>query len=152
MCAVLLSNAGVRWHGECQVRAAHLCRVGDAQSNSVVNSTKSSGEASQLTLRSLLSAASGSIFSCAASTVSAELHVELFFSDFIFEPGTSAVHGVFQPSESTWPIEWWQSGKGPYESTGIYGEKLNEDEERFAMVREEEFLRGVDAGWVNIDY
>ncbi|KAF2099374.1 hypothetical protein NA57DRAFT_65480 [Rhizodiscina lignyota] len=145
MCASLFSNPNVHWYGDCQVRAAHLCNL----------PVKYSREASEAGLRSVLSTARGLITSHAKSIRPAELYIELFFADLIFEPGFSSVHGVFNttylPSGGQWPNERAPSRKGPYGSTGLYGKELEEEEEAFEQLNEEEFLRGVGAGWFKLE-
>lgn len=148
MCATLFSNPNVHWNGECQVRAAHLCNHASA-------SDPLSREASQSALRSVLATARRLVTSHAVSVFPTELYIELFFAECIFEPGLSAVHGVFGttylPSGGEWPNERAPSRKGPYGSTGLYGKELEEEEEAFERVGEEEFLRAVGAGWFKLD-
>lgn len=145
MCATLFSNPNVRWNGECQVRAALLCN----------QPAKPSRDTSHASLRSLLSTARDLTTSRAMSRFPVDLYIELFFAECIFEPGFSSVHGVFPahylPSGGEWPNERWPSRKGPYGSTGLYGKELEEEEESFESVPEEEFLRGVGAGWFRVD-
>jgi len=47
------------------------------------------------------------------------------------------------------PRQRGDSRKGPYGSTGLYGKE--EEESVFEQVDEEEFLRGVGAGWVGVE-
>lgn len=145
MCAELFSNSGVRWRGDCQVRALHIC--GHEHSHPV----RQRG-AIATSLRKTLVAARSLSRSQARSILPVELNIELFFADCIFEPHISAVHGDFQIAESVsrgaWPGKKEVSRKGPYGSTGLY--EKNDEETVFEMVDEMEFLRGVEAGWVAV--
>lgn len=148
MCAALFSNPDVKWRGDCQIRAAHLC-----------NTAAKDRMAAQTKLRDLLASGRHLIRTHAASTIPTELYIEIFFADMIFEPGFESVHGVFElasvSSGHRWPLERAPSRKGPYGSTGLYGKNddslLEDEEELFERVREEELLRGVTAGYVLLD-
>jgi hypothetical protein len=137
----------LRWRGNCQVRALHLC--GHEQSNRVRDRAHIAHS-----LRDLLASARNLSRAQASSMFPVELNVELFFADCIFEPHVSAVHGDFQIAEEvshgTWPNSWEKSvsRKGPYGSTGLY--EKNDEETVFVRIGEAEFLRGVEAGWVAV--
>lgn len=145
MCADLFSNTRVKWRGDCQVRALHIC--GHEHSHPV----RDRGAITS-SLRKTLAAARSLSRSQAKSILPVELNIELFFADCIFEPHVSAVHGDFQIAESVsrgaWPGRRGISRKGPYGRTGLY-EKSDEDTV-FEMVDEKEFLRAAEAGWVAV--
>lgn len=145
MCAELFSNSRVRWRGDCQVRALHIC--GHEHSHPVRNRS-----AITASLRKTLAAARNLSRSQARSILPVELNIELFFADCIFEPHASAVHGDFQIANSVsrgaWPGRKHVSRKGPYGSTGLY--EKNHEETVFEMVDEAEYLRGVEAGWLAV--
>jgi hypothetical protein len=134
VCAHLFSNEDVKFSGDLQVRALHLCNHEDGRSTQ---------EAAD-DLGKLLKQARRLIGRRAQSTIPRELYVELFFAECIFEPGFSSVHGDFAlaqiSSDGLWPQNVQISGKGPYGSTGLY-EK--EEEGPFQRVEEGEFLHGV---------
>lgn len=141
MCAALFSNENVRWAGDLQVRALHLCGHEHG---------KSTYEA-QDALQKLLNQARQLIKRRAECHIPRELYIELFFSDFIFEPHASAVHGDFSLAEissgGTWPESRTPSRKGPYGSTGLYGK---DEEEPFERVDEAEFMAGARQNRVSI--
>lgn len=148
MCAALFANPNVRWNGDCQVRAAHLC-----------NTAPRDRFASHAALRDLLVAGRELTRTHAVSVIPTQLYIEIFFADMIFEPALESVHGVFElasiSSGRRWPLERAPSRKGPYGSTGLYGKAdddlLEDEEELFERVREDEFLRGVMAGYVSLE-
>ncbi|KAL5121222.1 hypothetical protein ACEQ8H_000690 [Pleosporales sp. CAS-2024a] len=134
VCARLFSDDNVKFRGDLQVRALHLC--GHEHGRSTQEATDD--------LQQLLQQCRRLIDVCARSTIPRELYVELFFADCIFEPGYQSVHGDFAfaqiSSDGSWPRTVHNSGKGPYGSTGLY----QKDEERpFQRIDEEEFLHGV---------
>lgn len=144
MCASLFENENVHWQGDFQVRALHLC---SEDGKSVVKG------------RSKLRSALQSLLDSARNLASSRdrlhmrpLSIELFFSDFIFEPHLNKVHGDFSiaevSSDGRWPRDKMSSSKGPYGSTGLYGK---DDAESFECVWEDEFLRGVEQGWVALN-
>jgi len=143
MCAALFSNRNVRWRGDCQVRALHVCGHEGAHAERDRSAVAAS-------LRRTLAAARALAQSQAWSILPVDLSIELFFADCIFEPHVSAVHGDFQIAETlsrgAWPAAKEISRKGPYGSTGLY--EKDYEEMVFEMVDEKEFLRGVEAGWV----
>src|SRR5688572_14753323 len=69
MCPALFANTGVRWRGDCQVRALGLCGHGVA--------TRSS--AAIVTLKQTLDQARRLVQARAAGSFSEELRLELFF-------------------------------------------------------------------------
>ncbi|KAF1986143.1 hypothetical protein K402DRAFT_90747 [Aulographum hederae CBS 113979] len=157
MCSELFANKNVRWKGDCQVRALQLCEH-QRQPRSSTTTTSIPGKPNNppMTphdqLRALLHTAR-TLTTARATSISPEtLRLELFHSDFIFEPQLQAVHGVFEyaalASGGAWPPERRDSGKGPYGSTGLYGKE--EEESVFECVGEGEFLRGAGAGWVRV--
>ncbi|KAK3059826.1 hypothetical protein LTS18_009968, partial [Coniosporium uncinatum] len=150
MCAALFANPNVKWRGDCQVRALHLCEN--------THKNKKTGRLAPLSaherLRHLLDTARRLVVTQKTSTIPVDLAIELFFNDFIFEPHVRKVHGVFAyaglASGGAWPPPQREdSRKGPYGSTGLYGKE--EEESVFEQVEEEEFLRGVGAGWVRVE-
>ncbi|KAH9873448.1 hypothetical protein IAQ61_004071 [Plenodomus lingam] len=134
MCADLFSNENVKFAGDLQVRALHLCEHEHGRS------TQEATDA----LQKLLEQARQLIQRRASGTLPRELYIELFFAGCIFEPGFEAVHGDFSlaqiSSDGYWPQNAAFSGKGPYGSTGLY-EK--EQEGPFQRIDEEQFLAGV---------
>jgi hypothetical protein len=134
VCSDLFSDDDVRFRGDLQVRALHLC--GHEHGRSTHEATDA--------LEKLLHQARALIRRRANSIIPRELYVELFFADCIFEPSYSAVHGDFAlaqlASQGAWPRTIEASGKGPYGSTGLY-EK--EEEGPFQRIDEQEFLAGV---------
>lgn len=141
VCAKLFSNEDVRWSGDLQVRALHLCGYEDGRSTFDA----------QDALQKLLHQSRRLIKRRAESTFPKELYVELFFADFIFEPHAKAVHGDFGLAElasgGSWPETRAPSRKGPYGSTGLYGK---DEEEPFERVDEDEFLAGARRNAVSI--
>lgn len=134
VCADLFSNEDVKFSGDLQVRALHLCEHEHGRS------TQEATDA----LQKLLQQARRLITRRAESVIPCELYVELFFADCIFEPSTASVHGDFSlaqiSSDGYWPQNATFSGKGPYGSTGLY-EK--EEEGPFQRIEEDDFLMGV---------
>jgi hypothetical protein len=134
VCAHLFSNEDVKFSGDLQVRALHLCGHEHGRS------TQEAADA----LEKLLQQARGLIRRHAQSTIPRDLYVELFFADCIFSPGCQSVHGDFAlaqiSSDGLWPQNIKASGKGPYGSTGLYEKEL---EGPFQQIEETEFLHGV---------
>jgi hypothetical protein len=134
MCSHLFSNENVKFAGDLQVRALHLCEHEDG---------RSTHEATDA-LQKLLEQARRLIELRAKGAIPRELYIELFFADCIFEPGFESVHGDFSlaqiSSDGAWPQNVEFSGKGPYGSTGLYGK---EEEAQFQRIEEAEFLAGV---------
>ncbi|KAF1812387.1 hypothetical protein P152DRAFT_488002 [Eremomyces bilateralis CBS 781.70] len=158
MCADLFSNENVRWKGECQVRAAHLCPEAlshakrQLQQKPTKPRGKSSRDPSQLALASLLVQSRNLINACNRLRDHDPLSIEIFFSDYIFEPHARSVHGYFEPAETVshglWPQLKAPSGKGPYGSTGLYGKG---EEGVYDRIDEEEFLKGLEGDWIRIN-
>ncbi|ORY08839.1 hypothetical protein BCR34DRAFT_488206 [Clohesyomyces aquaticus] len=141
LCADLFSNEDVKWAGDLQVRALHLC--GHEHGRSTLEA--------QEALQKVLRQARGLVQRRASCIIPRELYVELFFADCIFEPSLNAVHGDFSlaqlASGGDWPETLTPSGKGPYGSTGLY-EK--EEEGPFQCIEEKEFLDGVRRNLLSI--
>lgn len=135
MCSSLFANGRVLWKGDCQVRALHLCghEEGTTSSSSIED------------MRDLLEQARYLIACRRAARYPANLTIELFFADLIFDPHIKSVHGDFsiaeQITESTWPAEKALSRKGPYGRSGLY---KSEEEHPFARITEDEFFHGVE--------
>jgi hypothetical protein len=134
VCADLFSDQNMKFAGDLQVRALHLC--GHEHGRSTQEATDA--------LQKLLRQARALVRRRATSVIPRELYIELFFAGCIFEPSYSAVHGDFSwaqlQSGGSWPETAQPSGKGPYGSTGLY-EK--EEEGPFQRIDEDEFLAGV---------
>ncbi|KAF2118379.1 hypothetical protein BDV96DRAFT_569793 [Lophiotrema nucula] len=135
MCSALFANEDVKWAGDLQVRALHLCGHEDGRSTQ---------EAADH-LQKLLEQSRRLIRRRVESVIPKDLYVELFFADCIFEPSFSAVHGDFSLAQLTSSNTLisdalGSSGKGPYGSTGLY-EK--EEEGPFQRLEEDVFLAGV---------
>ncbi len=146
VCSELFTtNTRLRWRGDCQVRALHLC--GHEHSNPIRDRARIAHS-----LRDLLTAARNLSQAQASSMFPVELNVELFFADCIFEPHISAVHGDFQFAEEVsngaWPWGKTVSRKGPYGSTGVY--EKNDKDTAFVRISEAEFFRGVESGWAGV--
>jgi hypothetical protein len=141
VCSDLFLDEDVKFQGDLQVRALHLC--GHEHGRSTDEATDA--------LEKVLRQARALIRRRANSIIPRELYVELFFADRIFEPSFAAVHGDFGPAQITslgaWPESIEPSGKGPYGSTGLY-EK--EEEGPFQRIDEDEFLAGVRRKWLSI--
>lgn len=141
VCAQLFANENVKWRGEFQVRAAHLCGHDANCSDMKMHDGLSRllGQARRLAQHKAL------------SRLPTTLAVELFFADFIFEPHAGFVHGDFQLPEQAsgdeWPTSRSPSGKGPYGSTGLYGK---DEECTFERVSEYEFLDGLRRRWISL--
>lgn len=142
MCTELFSNTSVRWHGDCQVRALALC------------GHEHSGRSNQAfqELKKLLDQARNLILTRGSGSMPAELTLELFFAEMIFDPHLRSVHGDFQEAEEVssglWPGVKSLSGKGPYGSTGLYGKK--EEEGLFSCIDEEELFVGLARKFVSL--
>lgn len=140
MCADLFGNHEVQWEGECQVRATDLCGC-DSNTSPSVRAAK---------LRKVFAAARELI--AARQRVHHKLSIELFFAGCIFEPEKNLVHGDFVLAEvrsnGQWPQGRQTSTKGPYGTTGVYGKE--DDHNNWDAVWEEEYLRAVEAGWVQL--
>ncbi|KAF2270717.1 hypothetical protein CC78DRAFT_139601 [Lojkania enalia] len=134
MCSALFANEDVKWAGDLQVRALHLCRHEDGRSTMEATDN----------LQKLLDQARRLIRRRAESVIPRELYIELFFADCIFEPSFKSVHGDFAlaqaVSEGALSEALSSSGKGPYGSSGLY-EK--EEEGPFQRMDENVFLAGV---------
>jgi hypothetical protein len=135
MCADLFSNENVRWKGDCQVRALRLCGHDEGTTSN----------ASVEDMKKLLQQARRLITKRGSCRFPAQLTIELFFADVIFDPHIQSVHGDFSMAElisgGTWPSSKSLSRKGPYGSTGLYGKK--DEEHPFDRVHEDEFFAGV---------
>jgi len=142
VCADLFSNNDVRFAGDLQVRALHLCGHEHG---------RSTHEASDA-LAKLLQQARTLATRKASSIIPRELYIELFFADCIFEPNVNLVHGDFSPlaevsDDDAWPGSLGPSGKGPFGSTGLY-EK--EEEGPFQSMDEDDFLTGLRRKFLSI--
>lgn len=141
MCADLFSNEDVKFVGDLQVRALHLCGHEDGRST----------QAATDALQKLLQQARTLMDRKANSIIPHELYIELFFADCIFEPNLKLVHGDFSlaelSSDGIWPGALGPSGKGPYGSTGLY-EK--EEEGPFQSMAENDFLTGLRRRYLSI--
>ncbi|TKA61571.1 hypothetical protein B0A49_09483 [Cryomyces minteri] len=133
MCPDLFSNDSVRWEGECQVRAARLCDKATTSSHATKKNGHEKGDL--LVLQETLARARTLIRN--RRLMRAELDIELFFLDCIFEPRLQAVHGDVSLAEissnAQWPAFKASSSKGPYGATGLYGK----DEGPWDVVSEE---------------
>ena len=144
MCSALFSNRDVKWRGDCQVRALHICGH-----EHITHKTRHKATSQ---LKQLLAQARALSNLRTRSVVPTNLTLELFFADCIFDPHVETVHGDFALAEissnGTWPIQRAPSRKGPYGSTGLYGK---DEETAFEKVHEQEYLRGLDAGYISIE-
>ena len=131
VCVDLFSYEDAKFRGNLQVRTLHMCGYETS------HSTQERAEA----LGKLLRGARGLIRRRAKGLCAQDLHVEFFFADCIFEPGSSSVHGDFAMAQAIthgcWPANVSFSGKGPYGSTGLYGKQ---EHGPFQRISEDEFL------------
>ena len=141
MCQELFSNTSVRWKGDFQVRALSLCGHDDTRRSNSAHDD----------LRKLLQQARRLTAARARSCIPAELNIEIFFADMIFDPHIRAVHGDFAEaafvSAGTWPSKKNVSRKGPYGSTGLYGK---DEEYLFECIDENELFSGLARNFVRI--
>ena len=165
MCPQLFSNPDVRWSGECQVRATHLCPHFATSDSSVLSmptgmeildgtvAPRPSSHASNHELAHTLSTVLSTARSLCEAVRPRNLSVELFFAGCVFDPVPGRVHGAFGwPSLIThgaWPAVWEPSCKGPYGSTGLYGK--DDVEKIWQCVTEAEYLHGVRSGLVSLE-
>ena len=165
MCPQLFSNPDIRWSGECQVRATHLCpHYASSVSNvpfvsmeakypGVTNISRSTSLVSNYELALTLSTVLSAARSLCETVRPRHLSVELFFAGCVFDPIPGRVHGAFGwPSlitHGTWPAVWEPSCKGPYGSTGLYGK--DDEEKIWQCVTEAEYLHGVRSGLVSLE-
>ncbi|KAI9796870.1 MAG: hypothetical protein M1833_005919 [Piccolia ochrophora] len=122
----------VRWSGDLQIRAATLCGEPRQHSHEKVNSQN---------LRRILDSARAAIE--AREHEGSSLDIEIFISNWIFDPRSRLVHGDFDlvevASDFTWPPSKMPSGKGPYGQTGLY----EKEEGQYSSVSEETFFQGL---------
>lgn len=139
MCASLFREENVQWEGEFQVRAIDICGC----------NTSTSGPDRASELKKVLTAAKGLMAS--RGRMRKNLSIELFFAGCIFDVGKGLVHGDFVLAEvrshGSWPRDRRISMKGPYGTTGVYGK---EEGAVWDAVPEEEFLEGVEKGWIQL--
>ncbi|KAF2723238.1 hypothetical protein K431DRAFT_220427 [Polychaeton citri CBS 116435] len=137
MCADLFANQEVRWEGECQVRAADICGC----------DSKSTNYQRGVELRKIFAKARELM--AVRRRYHHELSIEIFFAGCIFEPEKQLVHGDFAFAEITsnglWPMNKQTSTKGPYGTSGVYG---NKEEGNWDAVSEEEFLHAAERRWL----
>jgi hypothetical protein len=137
VCADLFARENVRFRGDLQVHAQHVCGYeGSPTTPSAINA-----------LRALLQAARGPVRWSAGSCALRDVWVEIFLGEYIFEPVLSFVHGEFAraraSSNGVWPTTATSSGKGPNASIGTD----DKDEPRpFHRIDEDDFLTGVQQG------
>jgi hypothetical protein len=145
MCRKLFSNRNVQWTGECQVRAVGLC--GNDSAPVHLRSTHAHEE-----LRRILAQSRSLMAARANSYIPAELRVEIFFADMIFDPYLQLVHGDFRDAHDMtggdWPAYKEASPKGPYGSSGLY-EKMG-DESVFEQTAEDELFSGLGRGFMTL--
>jgi hypothetical protein len=148
MCRKLFENRNVQWTGECQVRALGLCGMHEDKNMPLALRTTHAHEE----LRRILLESRKLMNTRASSYVPAELVIELFFADMIFDPHVSIVHGDFQEAcEMTggdYPRMKEPSPKGPYGSSGLY-EKMG-DETVWEQIGEEELFSGLGRGLIQL--
>jgi hypothetical protein len=141
MCASLFANERVRWRGDCQVRALGLCGVDDRRSNEAHS-----------TLKGVLKQARRLITARARGHLPAELTLELFYANMIFDPHAHVVHGDFDEgevfSQGGWPARKEISRKGPYGSTGLYGKM--EEEVPYSIIKEDDLFAGLARNLVRL--
>lgn len=133
LCATLFSSHSVRWSGEFQLRAATMCNQ---------NENRMGSEFDQSSLYGVLDKSRALM--TARNVQGANLDIEIFIAQWIFEPLNHRVHGNFDVAEAlsdfTWPVSKLPSGKGPYGQTGLYGK----EERPYSSVSEEDFADGLE--------
>jgi len=141
MCSALFANERVRWRGDCQMRALGLCGVDDRRSNEAHS-----------TLKGVLKQARRLITARARGHLPAELTLELFYANMIFDPHAHVVHGDFDEgevfSQGGWPARKEISRKGPYGSTGLYGKM--EEEVLYSIIEEDDLFAGLARNLVRL--
>ncbi|KAJ4330465.1 hypothetical protein N0V95_010052 [Ascochyta clinopodiicola] len=136
-CADLFTREDLRFSGDLQVRARHIC----GYEGSLPPSTMTNA------LHALLKAARGLVRRSAEGCAPRDINVEVSFAKCIFEPGFGLVHGDFALAQASvnglWPANMRPSGKAPYGVVGLD----DEDEARpFQCIDEDEYLLGVHQG------
>ncbi|KAL8883626.1 MAG: hypothetical protein Q9215_008122 [Flavoplaca cf. flavocitrina] len=138
ICVDLFSDPSAKWAGDVQIRAAGVC-----------------GQLSNLGKSRDAQQGFFNILSQARSLIQAQqkreidLNIELYIDHFIFEPSKQLVHADLSLgeilSDGSWPVMAAPSSKGPYGQTGQYGK----DERAYQCVHEEEFLEGLQKGYIS---
>ena len=139
LCETLFSSLDVKWSGEMQVRTSTICGKHPL-------SLKFVPEA-QVEFFHILDQARELMAS--RNREGAELEIEIFVGNLIFEPRRMLVHGNFDMaialSSGAWPAETTHSSKGPYGQTGLYGK----DEGPYECVSEDFFRQGLARRYVS---
>lgn len=139
LCEDFFVNTSVNWSGEVQIRIASVCGRHPL-------SLKTSGTAQNQYWRILDQARS---LMASRNSNGVDLNIEIFIDDWIFEPKQFLVHGSLEVAEvlsdGAWPSEKWQSTKGPYGQTGLYGK----DDAPYESVAEEVFKKGLERRYVS---
>lgn len=105
VCTQLFTNESVSWAGDCQFRAASLCR----------HEGNDGAQTPRARLRALLDNARSLIAARAHSSLPSRLSVQLSLGGYIFEPGFSLVHGRLR-SRSAQGFQWLESNHARYEA------------------------------------
>ena len=139
ICEYLFADASVNWSGEVQIRTGTVC---GRHPMSLKTSEKARIKFWHILdqARSLMSL---------REKEGAELDIEIFINNWIFEPRRFRVHGNLGVAEAVsdgrWPPERISSSKGPYGQTGLYGK----DEGSYEVVSEDVFKQGLSHHYVS---
>ena len=139
ICENLFADTSVKWRGEVQIRTGTVCGHHPV-------SLKTSDKARMQFWRILEQSRS---LMTMREVEGVRLDIEIFVSNWIFEPRHYRVHGnldVAQAvSEGRWPPDKVSSSKGPYGQTGLYGK----DERPYNVVSEDVFKQGLNRHYVS---
>ncbi|KAL9099592.1 MAG: hypothetical protein Q9163_004936 [Psora crenata] len=138
ICPELFANTAVRWVGEVRIRTRTIC-------GHAADELKASPAARDSLWQTLDNARA---LMESRGTENAELDIEVFIGDWIFELGRRRVHGNFTLArtlaDGTWPAQEETSGKGPYGQNGLFGK----DEGDWTAVGEDVFRDGLRKGYI----
>ena len=139
LCKDLFTNPSVNWQGNMQIRTSTLCGRHPISLKTSENARKQFWSILDQARSLMLLRERGG----------AELNIEIFIDNWIFEPRRSLVHGNLQSgrtlSDETWPANKASSWKGPYGQTGLYGK----DDGPYDSVDEEAFEQGIEKHYVS---
>lgn len=139
ICEDLFADASIRWSGDVQIRTGTVCGR-HALSLTTSETAQSKFWRILEQARSLMSL---------REKDGAELDIEIFVNNWIFEPRRYRVHGNLDVAElvsdGTWPPDKNRSSKGPYGQTGLYGK----DEGPYEVVSEDIFKQGLSRHYVS---
>ena len=139
ICHHLFADLSVKWCGDVQIRAATICGRHPL-------SLKTSEQA-RTQLWAVLDQAR--VLMASRRNAGADLNIEIFIDNWIFEPRRSLVHGNMQigelVSDGAWPSRKAPSSKGPYGQTGLYGKHQGP----YEYVSEAVFAEGLEKHYLS---